>query len=1216
MAVVPWPSVPNLDEDGDIEFPGVVLLKQQQETQQETHQHYHYQQSVSVPLSQRNYFGSEREKQGASPSALSKDTDVEVRKHSLDHHVSRDLDLNLTFSLDLGIDRDIDLPAAQFVDAAESGILTENNYNAIAGPRQQGETNPTSVLFPFHQEPPEQHQLFATGGADITTASPTAGAAGASADVHFPNSISSISSPSSTGTSSSTASSSTSRRSILFPSAAPASGETPLDHSHAHSRSHSLSLTSPPLHPRPHPHLHTYPHPRHLNNTRAHQKYQKKYQKPYQRQQQGHHHQHHSHSPQRASRACETCHARKVRCDAASLGVPCTNCVAFQIECRIPTPKRKKTTNAGTNKDSDRSASASPFPQALNHGLTEVCSSEKGDNVDDRSPRAPSVPAPGPGTFPPRTPAVYHTTDGTPSSTYTESQARKEEVDSGTYLNLVMKPKFTRAPITDAGRVAYLGESSNLTLLVHDRQGSSDVVHYPLPENVRGSRARLTELDNVEIDILHQRGAFLLPPRSLCDELIDSYFKWIHPIVPVINRTRFMRQYRDPKNPPSLLLLQAVLLAGSRVCTNPQLMDANGSTTPAALTFYKRAKALYDANYEDDRVTIVQSLLLMGWYWEGPEDVTKNVFYWSRVATIVAQGSGMHRSVEQSQLSRSDKRLWKRIWWTLFTRDRSVAVALGRPVHINLDDSDVEMLTEDDFIEDDGDRNSEYPPDPIHVQFFMQYVKLCEIMGLVLSQQYSVASKGRQRNAIDLTHSDMALADWLQNCPKIVYWEVARHHFWSALLHSNYYTTLCLLHRAHMPPNGGSRFPDDSPYPSRNIAFQAAAMITSIIENLAAHGELRFCPAFVVYSLFSALIMHVYQMRSPVPSIQQVTQDRLRTCMQALKEVSRVWLVGKMVYTLFESIIGNKVLEERLQKAAGKRHRKAQQALAQLEQQQRPQDVAKRKYDDMAIDFSVNTPTPQESYERSRPQTPSHMKGDGGPNQQTMPPPITSPNARQNADTFMGGTSSRPQTRPATPFNPSFSVPATPPDLYLVTRNSPNISQSLWENFQPDQLFPDSASMPAFPHMSPPLPNQQGIDAGLMAQLQNTNMQSGLPAQNTQFQPRGTNKTGLSGSPSQGANVLGSGMQGFQQQQPQQQQQSHGQGQTSNNNNGLNSNLWTANFDGLMPDGQSPSDSWSTGSAQGQPVPNTLNVEDWFQFFGINNGDLASMNLDLGLGPQ
>jgi hypothetical protein len=167
-----------------------------------------------------------------------------------------------------------------------------------------------------------------------------------------------------------------------------------------------------------------------------------------------------------------------------------------------------------------------------------------------------------------------------------------------------------------------LGESSNLSLLVHDKHGPSDVVHYPLPENIRGSRARLTELDTIEIDILHQRGAFLLPPRALCDELIEAYFKWIAPIVPVVNRSRFMRRYQDPENPPSLLLLQSILLAGSRVCHNAQLMDASGSTTPAALTFYKRSKALYDANYEDDRVTIVQSLILMGWYWEGPEGLS------------------------------------------------------------------------------------------------------------------------------------------------------------------------------------------------------------------------------------------------------------------------------------------------------------------------------------------------------------------------------------------------------------------------------------------------------------------------------------------------------------------------------------------------------------------------------------------------------------------
>lgn len=201
--------------------------------------------------------------------------------------------------------------------------------------------------------------------------------------------------------------------------------------------------------------------------------------------------------------------------------------------------------------------------------------------------------------------------------------SESEEKHVGTYVS-AMKPKFVRAPIKEAGRVAYLGESSNLSLLVHDRNGTTDVVHYPLPENVRGTRARLNELDNIEIDILHTRGAFLLPPRGLCDELVDAYFTWIAPVTPVINRSKFMRKYRDSKNPPSLLLLQAILLAGSRVCKNPQLMDSNGSTTPAAMTFYKRAKALFDANYEDDRVTIVQAAILLGWYWEGPEGMNRD----------------------------------------------------------------------------------------------------------------------------------------------------------------------------------------------------------------------------------------------------------------------------------------------------------------------------------------------------------------------------------------------------------------------------------------------------------------------------------------------------------------------------------------------------------------------------------------------------------------
>lgn len=50
-----------------------------------------------------------------------------------------------------------------------------------------------------------------------------------------------------------------------------------------------------------------------------------------------------------------------------------------------------------------------------------------------------------------------------------------------------------------------------------------------------------------------------------------------------------------------------------------------------------------------------------------------------------------------------------------------------------------------------------------------------------------------------------------------------------------------------MPPatagqNAGN---DGISYPSRTIAFQAAAMITSITESLQKHQQIRFAPAFM-----------------------------------------------------------------------------------------------------------------------------------------------------------------------------------------------------------------------------------------------------------------------------------------------------------------------------------------------------------------------------------
>jgi hypothetical protein len=318
-----------------------------------------------------------------------------------------------------------------------------------------------------------------------------------------------------------------------------------------------------------------------------------------------------------------------------------------------------------------------------------------------------------------------------------------------------------------------------------------------------------------------------------------------------------------------------------------------------------------------------------------------------------------------------------------------------------------------------------------------------------------------------------------------------------------------------------------------------------------------------VYSLFSALIMHVYQMRSSVPSVVAASQERINVCMTALKEVSKVWLVARMVHTLFESILGNKVLEERLQKATGRkvpRNRNGNsgtQASGQTNGGTMPpsaplpvsQPAPKRKFDDIDLGFSVGPPAPQMSYERSRPQTPAvtpsrELNQQQSTNQMGSPP---MPNDPLMPNTHRGPSRlhSRGPTRANSPFN-GYSIPATPPDLFLVTRNSPNISQQLWENFQPDQLFPDGTIGDNNMFGSPTM--QHAVDPQL--QMPNPNMPDQMA----------------------GANMPQAG-------------------------------AWPGGLHGMMDNmgRNAESDGWSNSSVGNAPIaPTHLNVEDWFQFFGIN----------------
>lgn len=633
------------------------------------------------------------------------------------------------------------------------------------------------------------------------------------------------------------------------------------------------------------------------------------------------------------------------------------------------------------------------------------------------------------------------------------------------------------------GRNLFVGSSSNLNLLL-EPQSENGTFHYTLPPEIGYTSSRLNELDNEEIEILKFRGAFLLPPRDLCDDIVEAYFEKIHPTMPFLNRSQFMRRYNDLSNPPSLLLIQSMLLAGSRVCNNPALFDSSGSPDLASLTFYKRAKALFDANYEKDSVVVVQSVMMLGWWWEGPEDVTKNSFYWSRVGLTIAQGFGLHRSVEHSTMPISTKRTWKRMWWSLFQRDRWVAVSLGRPVMINLEDSDVPMLTEDDFNEDEANLPSLYPVNRVNVLYFIHSVKLSEIMGLVLRQQFSVnAETSRRQNKVPVvSHCDLAMGSWMNNLPAELKYSVkdkVNHHLLKALLHAQYYTVLCLVHRSNILRKGMQ--PSKDPYPSWGIAFQAAHMISRIFENIAYFDECKDIAAFYVYTLFSAMIMLLYQIESPQQSVIKSAKKALGVCTKALTEMGKTWLIARMILQLFKQLHQNRAMREQFVTQAQKRPYDT--AFLKDYPVTKPGDKGKGekgkeewKYDsekalsaDQSTKFENNGTGPARVTEQhllsNLQDTPRNID-----NMFAASKTLPSNNTIENSSNMWKSATSKISSVRHTLVSPPKQEDSEAfhrhqvyetPDFMMFTNNLPN-SPHFYDNFQPSQLFPEISDTDLF----------------------------------------------------------------------------------------------------------------------------------------------------------
>lgn len=584
----------------------------------------------------------------------------------------------------------------------------------------------------------------------------------------------------------------------------------------------------------------------------------------------------------RGSRACTVCRARKVRCDA-EIHIPCTNCITFGCDCVLPETKKR---GASLEKAKRR------------HPV-------KMENEDDDDVEIPQAPAQPVAAAPPPVGS---------SAAEPIHKISQISVPPSLTSNYKTRPSMHKRELMLSNARASLTFVGHLSVgLMAQKIGQN---HVQLTEDLFEVSDNLN-LDLVELEILKLRGAFLLPPRELALDIIELYFEHVHPLMPVINRTEFMTKFNDPDDSPSLMLLQAVLLCGSRVSKNPLLFDSKGLSNLSSLTFFRRAKALYETNYESDPSSIVQTVLLIGSYWEGPEDVTRNSFYWTRVGVGLAQGFGFHRDISSSPtLTETEKKIWRRTWWCLFEKDRNVAIAFGRPPSIDLTDCDVPMLTLEDFDESEPEKGlvSPYPVNELQALYFIHLVKLAEITGIIIKHQYTVKAELMKRtNKFSvIQHCDMLMGIWFTNLPSELLFSLtdpSKQNFYACLLNAQYYNRLYLIHRANLlrMAKSSSTNPSNYKYPSWGISFQAARMISIVSKILLDKGDIKYCPVIFVYILFSALIMLIYHVDSTNPVIASTASDSLFISRAVLKELGKHWPIASVLMKLFDKYANDNI---------------------------------------------------------------------------------------------------------------------------------------------------------------------------------------------------------------------------------------------------------------------------------------------------------------------
>lgn len=399
-----------------------------------------------------------------------------------------------------------------------------------------------------------------------------------------------------------------------------------------------------------------------------------------------------------------------------------------------------------------------------------------------------------------------------------------------------------------------------------------------------------TERRRIRIDFLQSDGAFSVPPGPQAEGLLKAYFRWFHPCFAIVDEVDIWNQFRG--GTLSTLLLQAMLFVGVLHCDENMLRELElDNRHRAKYIFYNRAKDIYDAEFERRKLTVIQALFLMSFMRAGAL-LEKDTRHWLGCAITLAQTKALHRSAVEADTHMA--RLRKRIWWSLYTRDRQCAAALGLPNRIRDEDCDFEPLEVSDFDHAFNLRVVSREEAAQYASYAVAMTELAQLLGKVVHYGYLPGQ------TLSLTHRAQVrdeLESWKQRLPSAMQPDSDASQqpgFYANMQHLAYNNLLILLYRQAYIGREPDRNEADG-----NLVLQAAARNSRLIEDMLSDGSLCHAQIHVITNLFNTLCIHTVHLRRSEGTARTVAEHRAKLCLLGLQELQKTWEVTNWLLQLF-----------------------------------------------------------------------------------------------------------------------------------------------------------------------------------------------------------------------------------------------------------------------------------------------------------------------------